>query len=163
MELAFVITVAWGFGTVGYGPHRARRMMSATQTVGSRLLAVTNALHSAGPSAAYRLLAGDQRIKYLGPSFGTKFLYFKSVPGPAMALILDRQIGGWLAAQARMKLMVDRWHPKSYDRYLSMMAEWASSTGLEPDTLEMILFSDAVAGTGSQWSSDEPRAVYVAD
>jgi hypothetical protein len=86
--------MAWGYGRVGYGPFRVRRVLAPVPDPGERLQAAAGELARGGPTAAYALLgdSGVPRLPGPGPAFGTKFLYFCSPPGDRTALILDRLV-----------------------------------------------------------------------
>jgi hypothetical protein len=69
----------WGTGTRGLGRARRLRVFDHdADEVGDRLAAAVRILGADGPVQAYAYLHGDGRnlIRHLGPSFGTKFLYF---------------------------------------------------------------------------------------
>ena len=73
---AFLAMMAWGYGNVGYGPHRARRILESTPDSDGRLRRVAQSLLDGGAVEGYTRLGGDCRVRFLGPSFGTKFLTF---------------------------------------------------------------------------------------
>lgn len=149
---AFFVVMAWGFAETNYGPYRVSRMLSSTgPTAPARLLQATHAVRRDGPSAAYRTLASAARIKYLGPAFGTKFLFFQSAGHPR-ALILDGVVSRWLVANCDVRLNATRWSLATYERYLALMRTWANVCELAPETLEMILFGEQAAAEGSQWA-----------
>jgi hypothetical protein len=78
---------------------------------------------------------------FLGPAFGTKFLYFCSPPGRG-ALILDRMVANWLRTQTGLSLNQVRWSSQTYARYLGTMAGWADQLSVTADELETCIFSD---------------------
>jgi hypothetical protein len=92
---AFLTVMAWGYGQVGYGPFRVRRLLDGTANADAQLQAAAGMLSEGGPVEAYALLGdnGVPRLARLGPAFGTKFLYFCSPAGKRPALILDRLTG----------------------------------------------------------------------
>lgn len=75
-ERAFVVTMVWGYGRVGYGTWRTRRVLTRTRTAPALLAEVAGCLAEDGSVAAYRLLGGHDRIWGLGPAFGTRYLSF---------------------------------------------------------------------------------------
>jgi len=77
---AFIAVMAWGYGRVGYGPFRVRRVLASVPDPGERLQVAAGELARGGPAAAYALLGdgGVPRLPGLGPAFGTKFLYSPS-------------------------------------------------------------------------------------
>ncbi|MGW2276905.1 8-oxoguanine DNA glycosylase OGG fold protein [Streptomyces sp. NPDC001770] len=98
------------------------------------------------PVAAYRVLNDPHgRVKYLGPAFFTKFLYFATAGRPAggrWPLIIDRNVvralgdllGGeeWVVGR--------RWDPATCARYLDRAHAWAERWGIAPDVVERKLF-----------------------
>lgn len=153
VSMAFVICLAWGYGANGYGPHRALSVLAAENgSAPRRLLEAGKAVRAGGPLAGYEALAGSSRIHGLGPAFGTKFLFFQSRP-PERALILDRLVAEWLDEHCSFVVSATRWSKRSYERYLRTMQDWAKAVGVEPETLEALLFSEQATVVGSQWSS----------
>ena len=116
---AFLIVMAWGYGRVGYGPFRVRRLFDMTPTADAQFRAAASELAAGGPVAAYALLGdkGVPRLPRLGPAFDTKFLYFCSPAGSRPALILDRLVAGWLRENADLSLSEARWSVRTYQRY----------------------------------------------
>lgn len=145
--------MAWGYGRVGYGPHRVQRVLETTRDAGPILRCAADELASGGPVRAYVRLGdhGAARLPGLGPAFGTKFLYFCSPPG-GPALILDRLVAGWLSEHAGLRLNQIRWSASTYLRYLTAMSEWADEMALPADKVETCVFMAAAADTGSQWA-----------
>ena len=134
---AFLATMVWGYGRVGYGPFRVERILAATPDAGVRLQNAAGELADSGPVHAYTLLGDDGvgQLPGLGPAFGTKFLYFCSPPGRP-ALILDRLVAAWLRAHTDLRLNEVRWSSPTYARYLATMTGWAGELGLAADELE---------------------------
>jgi len=151
VTLAFVVSMAWGYGKVGYGPDRVQKTLSAPAVSGS-LIQVTKIVRRDGASAGYRALASKWRVRGLGPAFGTKFLYFQSRSSPR-PLILDRLIGKWFQEKVKISLTTGAWKPGSYDLYLKTMNEWSQGVGVDPETLEMIIFMDEADAAGGQWAT----------
>jgi len=151
---AFLAVMAWGYGRVGYGPFRVRRLLDAAPDAGAELQAAASALREAGPVAAYARLGnhGVARLAGLGPAFGTKFLYFCSPPGDQPALILDRLMSRWLRANAGLAVNEIRWSVPTYRRYLTSMYGWADELAVASDELEMCIFCEQAGLAGSQWA-----------
>jgi hypothetical protein len=82
-ERSFLAVMAWGYGRVGYGPFRVRRVLDAAPNGGAQLQAAASAAGEGRPVQAYASLGdhGTPRLPHLGPAFGTKFLYFCSSTG----------------------------------------------------------------------------------
>lgn len=151
---AFIAVMAWGYGRVGYGPFRVRRVLASVPDPGERLEAAADELARGGPTEAYAFLGdgGVPRLPGLGPAFGTKFLYFCSRPGDRTALILDRLVAAWLRTNTGLRLNEARWSAPAYRRYLEAMSRWAAGTAITADELETCIFRAQARGTGSQWS-----------
>jgi hypothetical protein len=151
---AFIAVMAWGYGRVGYGPYRVRRVLASVPDPGERLQAAAGELARVGPAAAYVLLgdSGVPRLPGLGPAFGTKFLYFCSPPGGRTALILDRLVAAWLRANTGLRLNEARWSAPAYQRYLEAMSRWAAETAITAEELEACIFQAQARGTSSQWA-----------
>ena len=113
---AFLATMAWGYGNVGYGAWRVAQAFK-DRDPGRKLLDVAVVLNSDGPQAAYRLMAGASRLHRIGLSFGTKFLYFADSGRHARrALILDALIAEWLRLNTAFRVNPLLWAPKRYRR-----------------------------------------------
>lgn len=94
LEELFVRIMAWGFGSAGYAHDRAIRIFDEVKAVyGRTIISWMTGLRSASklsPAAAFEFLDSESgRIKYLGPAFATKLLYFLSP-------ILDFVVASWL-------------------------------------------------------------------
>jgi hypothetical protein len=152
-EAAFVATMAWGFGYVGYGPFRTDRMLRATPDATRRLMNVAVSIRDEGAVAAYARLGSDCRIKGLGPAFGTKFLAFSQ---PArqqpVALIHDDLVSSWLSGEGRSDLSQTGWSTSTYAAYLDQMHTWAEVVKEDPETIEYLIFQVMANARGSQWS-----------
>lgn len=156
---AFLAVMAWGFGdSVGYGRYRTGRILASRSDSAPRLHAVAQAIVTDGPLAGYRALAspGVSRLRGLGPSFGTKLLYFwQPADRRPRALILDAFVANWLEREVDWRLDHVPWSVDTYRRYLDQMHAWAEALGIEPDELEMCIFHDEASRRGSQWG-DQP-------
>lgn len=102
-------------------------------------------VHSA-PASAFALLrpGNSNAIRYLGPSFFTKFLYFAGGGAPDHpCLILDRVVAtrlrdrcGWTSLHRE-----GPWPAETYERYCGLLARWGQETGRAPDEIELKLFN----------------------
>jgi hypothetical protein len=155
-ERAFIVVMAWGYGgTVGYGPWRTHRVLSHTPGASNRLAAVAQTLSEAGALSAYRRLTadGDCTLRWLGPAFGTKYLYFCQPPGQERtALILDSLVASWLRRETDFDLNPVPWSIPTYRKYLEQMHRWASSLGCNADELEYAIFREMATQRNSQWA-----------
>jgi hypothetical protein len=142
-----VAVMMWGYGTMGYGPARTERMLAtrdAEQRIAAAFRAVNDPRH--GASSGYAALAdhGTARLAWLGPAFGTKFLYVAGhgqVPYGRQPLILDALVGRWIEAQVGVRLFPWTWLRSAYGRYLDLMHAWAAELGWEPDQVEHRVFT----------------------
>ena len=141
---AFLAVMIWGYGDVGYGPHRVRQMFASEGF--DETLRTVKAMCDAGQAlAAYKNLR-DSRIRQLGPSFSSKVLTFFHQPESAPA-ILDSVIAKWLNKNAPGALGIERvstdsWSLSTYQRYVEWMDCTASKYGLPASSLEYLVFQD---------------------
>lgn len=157
-QQALLATLAWGYGWVGYGPHRADAML-VTPDAAKRLRAVAKIAANEGAIAAYRSLGRENRIKGLGPAFGTKFIAFcqPETVLPA-ALIHDELVTAWLETNGRADLRASTWAPRKYEAYLDQMEAWAKELRVNAETIEYLIFQDeADRRPGNQWASRADR------
>lgn len=124
--------------------------MLAHKGAASALCTGAEVLNSAGALAAYRVLANQHRIPFLGPAFGTKFLYFASAPDKP-ALILDRLVSLWLNDNGGVRFNYIAWDPAEYARYLDLMFAWSAALEVIPADLESRIFQAQADKAGSQW------------
>ncbi|MGX5653306.1 8-oxoguanine DNA glycosylase OGG fold protein [Geodermatophilus nigrescens] len=148
----FVLTMAWGYGNVGYGRYRTRRMLVATDDVAGRLQRALAPLQ--GPAlatpdqiaAAYRSLGwgGTSRIRGLGPAFFTKLMYAAGHRHDQVGLqplILDARVARALPAAGGPALGSWGWTAKQWLSYLTWAHEQAALLGVPADVIEYRLFS----------------------
>jgi len=148
----YVAAGVWGTGTNARGVVRRCRPLEEASVdgdaLGNRLAAAVEILldDAGGPIAAYDALHEDgrPRIPYLGPSFGTKVLYFSGfdrVTGQLQPLILDRFVAtalnhlcdiGWPTTGGG-------WSTDQYAAYLRLAHAWADAWGCRPDVVERVL------------------------
>lgn len=133
----FVAACVWGAGTGAQSIHRRIKIFTANPgEVGPRLASALEIQQSEGPVAAYAALQGRLKLKFLGPAFFTKLLYFAGYDNPTgdlRPLILDRFVArglqaGWPTAG---------WSSTQYSEYLRHAHKWADK---DPDTVELLLF-----------------------
>jgi hypothetical protein len=145
-ERAFVASMVWGYGPVGYGAFRTARVLLENPDAGERLREVAKQVRDGGGVAAFRGLA-DKHLRFLGVAFATKYMYFCADTDGQRALILDRLVQRWLRRHAGAFVRLD-WRVKDYERYLDLAQGWASCLGVTPAQVEYLMFSDT--------ASDEP-------
>jgi hypothetical protein len=147
---AFVASMVWGFGRVGYGPWRTRRILDENPGVASQLRRSAEIQAQAGAVESYRYLANEGRIRFLGPAFATKYLHFvpQAITGPP-ALILDAVVSRAIATMTGAALRPTIWRTATYARYLDLVVGWSDALGADPPTIEMLLFVSQAPG---QWT-----------
>src|SRR5699024_988610 len=162
----FLLAMLWGYGLVGYGPFRTRRILEQP-TAAAELLEVAQVAQRDGGLAAFKLIA-DRRnggarsfLRWLGPAFGTKYIYFLTAknnpqePAPVMDAVVYR----WFRKHAPdRKLRVDFWHTPSYEQFLNSLEEWAVDITeqygqeIRIDDVEYLIFSEGSRFEGNDWS-----------
>lgn len=150
----FLASMVWGYGTVGYGPHRTLKNLNDPGCVD----AVTGALTAIG-AGDLRRAYGSYRVFGCGQAFWTKYLYAAGLGCDAnpMPLVLDslvatalRTLGGDGALEPSDYLtptlgrFTDGWV-----RFVTDADAWAKALGCRADAIEMLLFSPPNAFT--QW------------
>jgi hypothetical protein len=155
---AMVIVYAWGWSTTNVGVPRARKALGAgVEGLGAALLAAREEMDNGGPLDGYSGLAGRHRVNGLGPSFGSKFLYFVSSE-ERRALILDDLVAKWLARETAIEFAPNRWSVETYADYLAVMQAWSSDLGIADHQLEEILFTEEATRRGlPAWSATPQR------
>ena len=143
----FLTSMIWGYGDRGYGPFRVSKMFEQSNYQ-SILFEVFKLSASGNPLEAYKYLESN-RIRNLGPSFSTKFIYF-STPREVGAPIFDSYIAKWIAHQeierfASLSVTSERWNFKTYSEYWHWATEISARHQILPDELELIIFKDAEA------------------
>jgi hypothetical protein len=142
-----VAASVWGSGTGGYARHRTLRVFENDGgEVGDRLAVAAQLLRADGPVRAYAYLHGDGKnlIPHLGPSFGTKVLYFAGYGlshGDRQPLILDRYVALALNRLCRLDWPAHGWTTAQYAGYLGLAHSWANAWHTSPDVIERVLFS----------------------
>ena len=147
---AFLLSMAWGYGGVGYGPWRTKRIMCSNPNAPEVFMQASKILSAEGPISSYGFLSGSGRLKYLGPSFGTKFLYVVSDDEPAsVALIFDAVVSRAIELGTGLRIPATLWNPDNYRRYLSLVSGWACQLKCTPADVELLLF---VGESPGQWT-----------
>jgi hypothetical protein len=150
---AFMATMIWGYGRVGYGPWRTRRVLEETPEAPLKLTTAAALVRADGGPVAYRAMTSALRLRFLGPAFGTKYLYFApSQPDNPPALILDRLVAGWLNRHAGTRINPITWAPSTYKHYVGLLVEFAEELDVGPDAIEERIFIAAAREAGGQWA-----------
>jgi hypothetical protein len=98
----FVHVMAWGHGPAGYAAFRTRRVIDAicefageTEDPLASWMSELCKVATLGPRESFDFLSGDGHVKFLGPAFSTKLLYFTSPVGERLP-IFDSMVSRWL-------------------------------------------------------------------
>lgn len=153
----FLAVMVWGYGDRGYGPYRVSKMLAEVHA--TSVLQNAHALCRKGlPKEAYEYMALN-RIKNLGPSFGTKFLSF-CTPKEVGAPILDSYVGMWLKEFAPIdfegvSLSYQNWNPKTYFRYWEWIKLHSEVFSCDPEDVELVIYRHAEKqfSTNSKWAN----------
>lgn len=153
---AFVPVLIWG-GPSGYGPFRARSILTATRNrsnmsagivshLQDRLQDGAAAVRNDGAAEAFRRMNNEGKVKYLGGAFFTKWLSFASmvdsVDGPRVAPILDKRVRDWIASSTPMAqpLKLSTTSTADYRRYLELLDAWGGPFGRTRVQVEQSIF-----------------------
>jgi 8-oxoguanine DNA glycosylase-like protein len=151
----------WGYGPVGYGGYRTKRVLTENGASGQTLAAVAGIARDQGGPAAFEWLARpENRLRHLGVAFATKYLFFCAANGRGQpALVLDRLVRSWMSETLGWPLSLD-WDVEDYREYVAKMSGWAAELNIEPGNLEMLVFQLAANGDPqSLWSAPDLFAV----
>ena len=152
----FLAVMVWGYGDRGYGPYRVTQMMEQHHAV--EVLSEAFELCQRGDAkGAYEFLSKN-RIRILGPSYGSKFITF-CTPRDIGAPIYDSLIAMWVKEFAAKEFLgvttsSESWNLKTYSRYWDWVKEHADELECYPDEIELVLFRDAESkfSKASNWS-----------
>lgn len=120
-------SMAWGLG------RRVRLCRKRTQSIrdyadAGRLLREAAIAARTDPVAAYELLhrGGAGVFPYIGPAFGTKFLYFAGGGSPEHpSFILDQRCAQALRGLRWGTLRDGGWSSSTYGEYCTLLRRWA--------------------------------------
>jgi len=141
----FLAVMVWGYGDRGYGPYRVTQMMNQSHAI--QVLTKVYELSQIGdPKGAYDFLRSN-RIRILGPSYGSKFITF-CTPREVGAPIYDSLIACWVNEFAKEDFLgvttsSETWNLKTYSRYWDWVKEHSDELECHPDEIELVLFRDA--------------------
>ncbi len=141
----FVASMIWGYGNLGYGSFRVRKMFS-TPGFQEKIDQSYELANAGQVLEAYEFLSKN-RVHQLGPAFGTKWLSFAS-PSSQPAPIYDSFIAMWVNKYAKrdfagVSTSSEVWNKKTYGTYLEWILFNSSKFGVKPDDLELVIFQDA--------------------
>ena len=140
---AAVAAYVWGVGKSAFLVGRMVRAFTANKDeIEETLARVDRVLRTEGAVAAYAsmLTDGENHLKFVGPAYFTKHLYFTGycvgVVGPR-PLILDARVARALSSIAGFEgIASSGWSADTYRRYL----EYSAASDREPDEVEADLF-----------------------
>ena len=139
-------TLAWGTGRSNRN-NRSRIRAVASSTDIPELLGEAAELSISDPIAAYELLRHRRRnrVKYLGPAFFTKFLYFAGGGEEThQPLILDARVAKSLGKAGWKPLYSFNWSSETYGQYLALVSRWQEELETSRgDLIERSLFDEA--------------------
>ncbi|OYO21613.1 hypothetical protein CGZ93_09920 [Enemella dayhoffiae] len=153
----YVLMCGWGAGWQGLTGWRSRRPLAMPGVASALLRSHSEIRNGADPVKAYqRLLNGENRIKYFGPAFFTKWLYFsgyESAPASGLRpLILDSRVAATLGWPSY------GWASEQYGQYLRLAHEAAVRLDSTPHAVEHALYilrGNQVVG------ADEPDSTTI--
>lgn len=136
----YVVMCGWGAGWQGLTGWRARRPLDTPEVAQRLLESHLAARNGHDPVEIYEALrAGDFKIKYFGPAFFTKWIYFSAYyrtnHSGLRPLILDSRVAttlGWRTGE---------WTSDEYKHYLELAHEAAAILQTEPHVIEHSLYA----------------------
>lgn len=152
----------WGYGPVGYGAYRTARILS-TPHGEADLFAVAAVVRGSGGVKAFAFVGEERRrrrdfLKFLGPSFGTKFIYFVSKAAGKPTPVMDAVMQRWFGSNAPGVTLSLEWSAAdSYAGYVETLNEWGRELGtpadpLPADDVEYLAFSSGAESEGLVWA-----------
>ena len=156
-EAKFATVMIWGYGVVGYGSFRTKKMFGSsdfrTKVEESYQLSASGHFLD-----AYKFLSKN-KIKWLVPAFATKWISFAS-PSSNPAPIYDSFISKWFehfTAEVFAPIPISSllWNHKTYSAYVNWMQEQAYLLKMNTDDLELLIFQDAMRTfpNSSKWKN----------
>lgn len=156
----FVRVMAWGHGPAGYAAFRTRRAIDEirrptgmTEDALTGWMSKLQSVAAQGPDESFAYLRGAGYVKFLGPAFSTKLLYFMSPVGKRLP-IFDSVVSRWLwnlgVADDTRPLEASHDNPGDYLKYIdfcdSALAHFKSAGFFSDNTdrglIEYLMFND---------------------
>jgi hypothetical protein len=142
-----VASLVWGSGTKARTVDRRAQIFTGLPAadIDARLALALDVLRSRGAVEAYRAFNNDQRIRFLGPAFFTKVLYFAGhdAGNDPRPVILDSVVTRALRACGDVDAAWrdNGWTTPQYERYLEAVRAYAALRKVLPDQVEAALFA----------------------
>lgn len=165
---ALLIVMIWGYSGNSTGPARTRRILDESD-IARKLQNIFELLRDyeteeriSNIRKAFEIVTQD--IKYLGPSFGTKFLFFAgkelgfdNSSGHEILpelVIIDRRVAHAWRYWFGDEFDLNRMNGSDYCRFIEKINQAANSLEIHPEELEFILFCNPDNSTvDSNWAS----------
>jgi len=141
----FVVSMIWGYGDLGYGSYRVKKMFSTPGF--NEKIQQSFDLARAGNSLEAYIFLSKNKVQQLGPAFGSKWLSFAS-SNEQPAPIYDSFISLWIKKYATKEFgsvatSSEVWNKKTYGAYLEWMNLNSRALEVKADDLELVIFNDA--------------------
>lgn len=140
---AAVAAYVWGVGKSAFLVGRMVRAFTANKDkIEETLAQVDRVLRTEGAVAAYASMLPDREnhLKFVGPAYFTKHLYFTGyrigVPGPRPLILDARVVGALSSVDGFAGIASSGWPADTYRKYL----EYCDASDREPDKVEAELF-----------------------
>ena len=157
----FLATMIWGYSNNSTGPYRTSKIINQKDFESNVSNSYDYLLKSNTKKAFDTLITNGP--KYLGPAFGTKYLYFAApkslLPAP---VILDSLISEALATWGNFHIDSQKASSNDYLEYINYMAQEAENLGMDSECLEMIMFTEqSKLKENSSWSNRQSRIMLT--
>ena len=149
----FLAVMIWGYGDDARGPWRTKRILD--QPIAREAISKSyQSLMEGKLIDAYRTLI-EEGPDFLGPAFGTKYLYFAAKrsmhPKP---VILDSLVSIGLKTWGNFDINPTTALAQQYLNFLLHIQEASEMLTVTPEELELVLFSETAKLKGNQaWSN----------
>lgn len=145
-----VAAYVWGIGKNAYSIRwMVRAFTRNTDVVEDKLRLAASVLENDGPVAAYKAMfrGGEANMKFMGPAYFTKFLFFigyKDTAAELRPLILDKRVATALRKRPDFPLQPrdGDWPSTVYEQYLTYCRDQNSD---DPEAVEIALFNEGRA------------------
>ena len=141
-EDVFIGSMIFGYGLTGYGPSRVGRIIKENPDLIEKLHR-QYAAAADSPEKSWASHTNEDKVKYLGPAFATKFAYFaarKQKVSGIIPLIADINTSWAIWRLAEIPRSVEDY--ESYSKYVKLAHDWGDELGCQSgvDEIERALF-----------------------